>query len=223
MVRSDQSRPTTTSATSRTICHALPNSSAFSRSVIGQPRPRIARRIEVICRGVGRGELQLPRPGPKRRNSMDEYTINRFRKFIKTDLDSGCLVWQGSRHRQGYGQFRYLGERWLSHRVAWQLHHGDIPKGMCVLHKCDNPPCVNIDHLFIGTARDNARDRDAKGRHHNPAGEAHYRAGITEKEVIRMRALYESGECTQKDLCEEFGITCPHVWLVVNRKSWRHI
>lgn len=153
---------------------------------------------------------------------MDKEVIIRFRKFIKTDLVSGCLVWNGATSR-GYGSFTYKGKSWGAHRFAWRLHHGDIPEGMKVLHECDNPPCVNMDHLFLGTDADNSRDKVSKGRNRSPVGEAHPQAKITERDVIRIRALGESGAMTLKQICKEFGITCSHVRRVLNRQSWRHV
>jgi HNH endonuclease len=80
-----------------------------------------------------------------------------------TERIGECLVWKGAIQPNGYGSSRYLGERY-AHRCAWIYSHGPIPKGMQVLHTCDNPPCVNVDHLFLGTGRDNVADRDEKGR-----------------------------------------------------------
>lgn len=88
-------------------------------------------------------------------------------KVLKTD---GCWLWMGARHPQGYGNIglpkdengRYpIGK---AHRVSWELHNGPIPAGLLVMHRCDNPPCVNPDHLFVGTVGDNVRDSASKGR-----------------------------------------------------------
>ena len=76
-----------------------------------------------------------------------------------------CIEWQGSRDRQGYGKAWKNGANARAHRVAWEEANGPIPEGMCVLHHCDNPPCINPDHLFLGTRGDNARDMVKKGRH----------------------------------------------------------
>lgn len=82
-------------------------------------------------------------------------------KVLKTD---GCWSWVGAKHRHGYGQIRVNKKLLAAHRVSWLLHYGQIPDGMCVLHKCDNPECTNPEHLFIGTMKDNSRDMMAKGR-----------------------------------------------------------
>src|SRR5262245_29914462 len=81
--------------------------------------------------------------------------------------DGDCWPWRKSRNRNGYVNTKFLFNGnvvSLAHRIAWTLTNGDIPADMWVLHKCDNPPCCNPDHLFIGTAKDNNRDASLKGR-----------------------------------------------------------
>ncbi len=75
-----------------------------------------------------------------------------------------CWEWQFSKYKNGYGKFSHLRKSNYTHRISWELKNGEIPKGLCVLHKCDNPCCVNPDHLFLGTIGDNNHDRDVKGR-----------------------------------------------------------
>jgi hypothetical protein len=77
---------------------------------------------------------------------------------------SGCIEWQGKRNAQGYGMTSHKGRHMSAHRKAWFLTFGAIDGDLCVLHRCDNPPCINPKHLFLGTHADNAADRDAKGR-----------------------------------------------------------
>lgn len=78
--------------------------------------------------------------------------------------DNGCVEWLLSGTSQGYGRVRYKGKKFLTHRLMWEFEKGPIPEGMQVLHKCDNPSCANVDHLFLGTNQDNVDDKMMKGR-----------------------------------------------------------
>lgn len=80
------------------------------------------------------------------------------------ELSTPCLEWTGARFTRGYGAKKVGGRMRRVHRLEWERVHGLIPEGMCVLHRCDNPPCYNLDHLFLGTVLDNTRDMIAKGR-----------------------------------------------------------
>lgn len=92
---------------------------------------------------------------------------------------NGCLIWKGSPNSTGYGQCRRKGTWQYAHRLSFQLHIGEIPKGMMVLHKCDNPMCVNPEHLILGTQKDNMQDCSRKGRNTRLFGKSNgmYRHG----------------------------------------------
>jgi len=93
-----------------------------------------------------------------------EKLMERFEdKYIPEPM-SGCWIWTARVSPAGYGQASYKRKSTFAHRLAWTLFRGPIPEGLCVLHKCDNPPCVNPEHLFIGTQIENIRDCVAKGR-----------------------------------------------------------
>ena len=111
-----------------------------------------------------------------------------------------------------------------THRVSWMLHHGD-PGALHVLHRCDNPLCVNPAHLWLGTHAANMKDMMRKGRHrtHDQRGTANPRARLTESQVVELRRLYASGQLRQTQLASRFGITQAQVSAIVRRDAWAHL
>jgi hypothetical protein len=134
----------------------------------------------------------------------------------------GCIEWTLGRSSTGYGVCRRNGRTVGAHRAAWEEVHGPIPEGLWVLHRCDNPPCVNVDHLFLGTRLDNVRDMDAKGRGRRPVlpGERNGRARFTEDDVRTMRDRYAAGE-SQTAIARRFNTSQSRVSEIVLGKSWR--
>lgn len=98
-----------------------------------------------------------------------------MRLWMSIDVGSpeACWEFSGSKNTRGYGSFRVGGKNILAHRLAWQVEMGDIPDGFWVLHRCDNPPCCNPGHLFLGKVTANSRDMIAKGRDRHPTGREH--------------------------------------------------
>lgn len=132
-----------------------------------------------------------------------------------------CWEWNAFRKPEGYGQLSLRGDRTvLAHRVAWDLTHGPIPEGLFVCHHCDNPPCVNPAHLFLGTNAENVRDSTGKGRHSR--GAKNGRSKLTRDSVLEARARYAAGE-TQPALAAEFGVTSSVLSKAVRGKTWRHL
>ncbi len=133
-----------------------------------------------------------------------------------------CWTWTASRNWDGYGQ-SWDGERlWIAHRFAWTLVNGPIPDGLCVLHRCDNPPCVRPDHLFLGTNAVNVADRERKGRGNQPAGGANGRAKLTEAAVREIRRRAAIGE-SHSALGRAFGVSNVIAGRVVRRETWAHV
>ena len=141
------------------------------------------------------------------------------RLLSKVRVAGECWVWQAGKRGKGYGSFGMLGRVWSAHRAAYFLLVAD-PGSACVLHKCDNPPCINPAHLFLGTVADNNRDRAKRGR--SAVGERHAKSKLTERDVLELRELREDGQ-THRELAARFGVTHQSIAAIVNRRSWRHI
>jgi hypothetical protein len=135
--------------------------------------------------------------------------------------ESGCWSWQSFRDPQGYGRLNIDNKPVLAHRISWELHNGPIPEGMHVLHECDNPPCTNPAHLFLGDQVANNADMMAKGRH-NPGhvyGESHGCSILTENQV---RAIRGSGRSASV-LSTQYGVSRRTIRDIQTMKSWQHL
>ncbi len=144
----------------------------------------------------------------------------RFWEAVKKSPD-GCWMFSKT-GRSEYGCVNFRGKSTLAHRVSWIIHNGEIPDGMLVCHKCDNPGCVNPNHLFLGTHRDNALDMHNKGRANPKVGSNHPNAKLNEMAVVEIRRKRESG-AKLKELAEEFGVEDSVISCVVLRKTWKHV
>lgn len=145
--------------------------------------------------------------------------LNRFTKKYDVEENTGCWIWNGSRqtYSGGYGVVGFGTAKIRAHRLAWELLRGSIPAGLHVLHKCDNPPCVNPDHLFLGSQRDNNDDKLRKGR--TAKGETSGNAKLKADDVAFIR----SSDLRNKDLAELFNVDPSAVSVIRNRKRWRHL
>jgi hypothetical protein len=146
----------------------------------------------------------------------------RFWRWVKVGSDSECWEWQGNRSRIGYGSFRYEGCRQQAHRVAWQLKIGVIPDGLWVLHRCDNPPCCNPAHLFLGDNLINTQDKERKDRGHHPRGSAHCRAVITEATALRIMVAIMHGD-QDKEIATAHSVSRDIVTDIRRYHTWSHL
>lgn len=144
----------------------------------------------------------------------------RLYKKIKQNGNNECWEWIASQNQYGYGRVWINNKIFLSHRLSYELHKGKIPKGLCVLHSCDNPPCCNPKHLFLGTHTDNMRDMERKGRSKHLKGDKHGSARLTLKEVIKIREIHASKKITIKEIGDDFSVSDGHVSRIINNKAW---
>jgi len=144
---------------------------------------------------------------------------NVIRFWSKVNKTNGCWLWLAGKHSYGYGLFYSDGKCVRAHRFAWESVYGPIPDGLFVLHECDNPPCVNPAHLFLGTKRDNRLDCIIKGR--NPKT-LNYTKGpkLTREMAMCLRERYLLGGVTITDLAVESGISQAHASAIIGGGAW---
>jgi hypothetical protein len=154
----------------------------------------------------------------------------RFWRSVNKDGVNGCWEWMRPPDSSGYGQIE-IGRRTERgtirvHRLSWEIHHGIIPEGQWVLHKCDNRICVNPSHLFLGDNLANMMDMNQKGRHGGPKGTQVHTCKLSEQKVLEILTEYNSlkekfGWVSKN--CHRFGISRIALSLVVNRKMWKWV
>lgn len=138
-------------------------------------------------------------------------------------MPSGCIEWQGWKNQFGYGCFYVDGRDELVHRWAFRIKNGPISPGINICHACDNPACVNVDHLFSGTQKENLQDASRKGRVNKlikVRGEKHHHATATWDSVREVRRRFALGE-RQIDIARDVGMTTYHVWQIIHQVTWK--
>ena len=147
--------------------------------------------------------------------------IERFMSKVQKH-ESGCWIWTASLS-QGYGQFRQFSYKPMvaSHRFSYSYFVGEIPPNMFVCHRCDNPLCVNPEHLFLGTPYENTHDMDLKGRRISKPvrGEFHPRVKLTKEDVIEIRLSNDD----QRKLAERYGVRPAAISKIKTGRNWKHI
>lgn len=147
-------------------------------------------------------------------------TEERLRRY--SEERDGCLVWTGPSDRAGYGRISQGGKKRFVHRVSYELEKGPIPKGLLIRHTCDNPPCINPDHLLPGTDADNSHDKVQRGRQFRARGEKSGTAKITDQDVVHIRRRYKDG-ATQRELAAEFSMSVANISRIILRQRWQHV
>lgn len=187
----------------------------------------------VYAERACKGRVKSP---PKRRKTREE----RFWAKVKVGEADECWEWTGAvcgyppTHLYGHFFYEMVDGKptyEYAHRYVWREKHGEIPKGMCVCHVCDNPGCCNPDHLFLGTHRDNMIDRDKKGRGKGAENLKkarmarkgdHPGAKLTPEQVLEIRRIYKphNKECGAKALSIRYGVHRNTIYQIISRTTW---
>ncbi len=165
-------------------------------------------------------------------------TEDEFWSCIDKHGPSECWPWAGACFNQGYGEVSHGGARWRAHRLVWTLVNGPIPTGLHVCHSCDNPPCCNPAHLWLGTHADNMADKARKGRGEQVRGDNHYArthpewlargerhglARLTEAHAQAVRRVYATGTYSQAQISRVLGVSHTVISKIVRGKTYRHL
>ncbi len=139
-------------------------------------------------------------------------------------ITDGCWEWTGTKFTEGYGSLWNGKKNIKAHRISWMIAHGEMPPdNLYVCHHCDNPSCVNPNHLFLGTSKDNILDMMNKGRGNFICGEKQPNHKLTTEDVLLIRKLYRLGASTQIQLAKDFNMSFQQISRIVNNQRWTHI
>ena len=146
--------------------------------------------------------------------------FNRFHRNMNE-----CWEWNGPYWGRGYGRINFGGKGYYVHRLMWEMRHGEIPTGMQVCHHCDNPPCINPEHLFLGTPSENFIDAIKKGRvqmlpPHSMPGENHPLVKLTSEQVKIIREERKSG-VSAREIARRYNVSTGHIRQIVSGNRWK--
>lgn len=154
--------------------------------------------------------------GWARKHSTRGLTVERLPKMIIKKIN-GCWEWNGKgRNHSGYAKILFEGVFTCAHRAVWRLIFGDVPSNLLVLHKCDNRVCVNPEHLYIGTPKDNANDMVNRGR--SMIGIKNHKAKLTEEQVKEIRHSYKLGQSYK--LARVYGVNASTIQRIIRNETW---
>lgn len=164
------------------------------------------------CGSRGRSSDSAPRDAQHFRDKLRASSIVN---------SNGCWVWQKAKIRTGYGRISVNRKLVYTHILSHRLFKADVPAGMCVLHTCDNPSCVNPEHLFLGTQQDNIKDKMAKGR--QAFGEHGGSAKLSASQVLQIREMYTTGLMTKSAIAREMNVANSTVRSIIDGLTWKHL
>lgn len=192
--------------------------------------------------------MKLSLYSPDGKLTLPSFDMARFWRFVDKNGPNGCWLWEGFKDSEGYGRF-WMGKFFMEITnggrlkntkrapvASYMMLKGSIPKGKFVCHKCDNPPCVNPAHLWLGTAKENTGDMYQKGRaatgdrngsrlypERLRRGEAATISKLTEDDVRAIRKLWTYRKITLHDLADIYGVCFTAVHKIVKRHTWKHV
>ncbi len=138
-----------------------------------------------------------------------------------------CIAWPFGRDGHEYGAVMVKGKMAVVHRVAWGMTFGPIPEGLACCHRCDNPPCFNPYHLFLGTQLDNIRDAISKGRFknlpENEKGSLNGNSKLNERDIIKIREIYATGDVSQYAIAKMYGVCQGTISQILVKRIWTHV
>jgi hypothetical protein len=146
---------------------------------------------------------------------------DRLSNSVERVTETGCWLWMGYCDKNGYGRVTLGRKNAQAHRHSYSEFVGPIPKDMYVCHRCDVPSCINPDHLFLGTQKQNMLDRDKKGR--VASGERNGKTWLTEAQVKMIRHLYFAERRKQNEIARHFGALPQTVWSIVHERNWANV
>lgn len=141
--------------------------------------------------------------------------------WSKVNKTGGCWLWTGPMTEKGYGRFYHNYQASRAHRVAYELCVGPVPAGVEICHRCDNPACVNPDHLFVGSHKDNMADMSRKDRGARLRGQRNGMAKLTPEAVAEIRAKHTAGGVSQRQLAKVYSVSQGTIWQIVNGHYWK--
>ena len=150
----------------------------------------------------------------------DDYSRFWSKVCLNFNVEPFCHRWLAAKDQNGYGRFLYQGKNQRAHRVAWILTFGPIQDNEVVMHDCDNPSCVNPDHLRLGSQLENIQDRVQKGRCAHNTGSSNSQAKLTQHQVDNIRSEYNKTKCTKRSLAKKYKVSDSTVSRILNNQTW---
>lgn len=206
----------------RNLCQSSVNMQPCSEG-LSQPKRQ---QLQGATEGLAEDRKIDFRGQGRKRTTLDEEAHDFWVRVHKAGKDE-CWPWLGGRngneHPHKYGVFKFQGKKQFAHRVCYILTHGSIPSGRIVCHHCDNPLCVNPNHLYAGTPKTNAQDCLIRGRKNVAKGSQRPNAVLTEQDVACIKHLYKTGRLRQFAIARVFELTGSQVSHIVSGRNWKHV